>query len=215
MGTNARWCWHPSHSLTSQAKGPCFSIFQFLVTSFTSHCYFPPRHCLMSCQFCVVAVFLCQLNLVIRLQLRCPPLYTHRVSYRQHQDATLCSSFFIYSEEGGFQSREERRTGAWRDQRAISPMAPLDTDFRLNASPGLLRLSEHLSSSITEGLGFIRIHHYGVFDFPLYQIRLTESRLVSSWLRKKRRWRGAKLFWLLTRCVLLVVAKFRKRLVKW
>lgn len=97
--------------------------------------FYPPRHflrhpllsILWSRYFCLrCGVF------------RCLLLNMHLVPYSQHQDAcyTLCCIILLFWGRGLLVKRgEQGRAAAWRDHRAIFPMAPLDTDFRLHASP--------------------------------------------------------------------------------
>lgn len=117
------------------------------------------------------------------------------VNFRQilpviRMPATPCVPLSFYPGEWSFQWSE----AAWRDQSTISPMASLDTDFKLHTSPqNITPISIHFCSSITYSLTFNHSPPILYLLFPACLERL--GRQWADWILegyKKKRQRGRR-----------------------
>lgn len=185
MGTNIPWCWQSIHSLTAQAKGPHFSSFGFLFPNVTKQLF-------SSETFCQTPSVVDKVSVVRKTQ-NCSDACFWTCTCSQfssdshsHQDAcyTLCSIILL---SRGLELPVKRgaqgRAGAWRDQSTISPMASLDTDFKLHTSPwNITPISIHFCSSITNSLTFNHSHPILYLLFPACLERLGRQR--ADWILK-------------------------------
>lgn len=168
MGTNVHWCWQLSRSLTSEGKGLHFSPFPFLSSLSLCTVFFPPRDISQTPSAVNTAGCRC-LRLSCRLSGRqtsscCSDACLWTCLTIQHRDA--CYILF-WRQELPMRQGEWGKAGAWREQRASSPMAP--SWHRFSGSmhlPGTLLLSIHLSRSITHSLRFMHTHICTAFASP-------------------------------------------------